>query len=122
VYDDGDAYNASVLDISDDDVAHAFFDGVRQVAALSLALQHPTIVSVPHSLLNAYKQVLSLGLSCNKYSFEKLDKVTFSFIHSFVAFNCDLFLRLSLNLMPPLQKYFVSLFFLFVCFAEKLKN
>jgi large subunit ribosomal protein LP0 len=74
-YDDGNAYDASVLDITDEMIADSFFQGTRRVAALSFSLNYPTIVNVPHSLINAYKKCLALGLSLNTYTWEKLDTV-----------------------------------------------
>jgi len=75
VYDKGDVYPADVLDISPADVAAAFSSGVREVAALCLALNYPTAASVPHSILDAYKNMLAVGLGCGSYSWENLDKV-----------------------------------------------
>jgi len=75
VYDDGNAYDASALDITMQDVANGFAFASRQVAAFSFALNRPTMTSVPHSTMNTYKKVLSLGLSLDKYSWENLDLV-----------------------------------------------
>lgn len=75
VYDDGNAYSAEVLDIEDSDVANAFFAGLRQVAALSLAVNYPTQASAPHSIMNAYKKCLSIGMAVDGYSWEHLDLV-----------------------------------------------
>jgi len=75
VYDDGNAYDASALDITMQDVANGFLAASRQVAAFSFALGRPTMTSVPHSTMNAYKKVLALGLSLEKYKWENLDLV-----------------------------------------------
>lgn len=75
VYDDGNAYSAEVLDIEDSDVANAFFAGLRQVACLSLAVNYPTIASAPHSIMNAYKKVLSIGFAVDGYTWDHLDLV-----------------------------------------------
>jgi len=75
VYDDGDAYDASALDVTMADVASGFLMGARQVAAFSYALNQPTAATVPHSTLNAYKKVLAFGLSLETYSWENLDLV-----------------------------------------------
>lgn len=72
VYDNGEAYDASVLDLTEDDIANFFFGGLRQVAALSFAIEYPTITMVPHAILNAYKKMLALGLSLDTYSWENL--------------------------------------------------
>jgi large subunit ribosomal protein LP0 len=75
VYEDGNAYDASALDITQQDVANGFLSGLRQVAALSFGINHPTLATVPHSTLNAYKKVLAFGLSLETYSWENLDLV-----------------------------------------------
>jgi len=72
VYEDGNAYDASALDITPQDVANGFLTGVRQVAGLCFGLEHPTIATVPHSTVNAYKKVLAFGLSLDAYSWENL--------------------------------------------------
>jgi len=75
VYEDGNAYDASALDITTQDVANGFLMGARQVAAFSYALNEPNMATVPHSTMNAYKKVLAFGLSLEKYSWENLDLV-----------------------------------------------
>jgi len=74
VYDEGSVYDASVLDMTDDDVLKKFQSGVRNVASLSLAIHYPTVASVPHSLVNGYKRVLSIGLG-TAYSFPKAEEM-----------------------------------------------
>lgn len=75
VYDKGEVYPADVLDISPSDVASAFNSAVREVAALCLALNYPTAASVPHSIMDAYKNMLAIGMACKNYSWENLEKV-----------------------------------------------
>jgi len=74
VYDAGSIYDASVLDLTDDDIVGKFRNGVRNVAALSLAIHYPTLASVPHNIINGYKRVLSIGLG-TAYSFPKLEEI-----------------------------------------------
>jgi len=75
VYSNGDVFPAAVLDISMGDIASAFNGAVREVAALCLALNYPTAASVPHSIMDAYKNILAVGLACKDYSWENLGKV-----------------------------------------------
>merc|ERR1719373_922714 len=76
VYDDGNAYAAEVLDIEDSDVCAAFMVGLTQVAMLSLAVNYPTLASVPHSCIGAYKDVVSLALALPaEYEWENLKHV-----------------------------------------------
>lgn len=75
VYDNGDVYPAAVLDLSDGDIAAAFTRATREVAALCLALNYPTAASVPHSIIDAYKNILAVGLACESYTWDNLEKV-----------------------------------------------
>merc|ERR1711879_1010898 len=75
VYSNGDVFPAAVLDISMGDIASAFNNAVREVAALCLALNYPTAASVPHSIMDAYKNMLAIGMACKNYSWENLEKV-----------------------------------------------
>jgi len=75
IYEEGQVIDASVLDITTDQIASSFYSGLRNVAALCFSLNYPSIVNVPHSLLNAYKDALSLGLELNTYSWDGLETV-----------------------------------------------
>jgi len=75
VYNNGDVFPADVLDISASDVACAFNAAVREIAALCMSLNYPTAASVPHSVMDAYKNMLAVGLGCKSYSWENLEKV-----------------------------------------------
>jgi len=75
VYDDGNVYGAAVLDITEADVALAFFTASNQIAALCLEIDFPVAVTVPHSIMGAYKNILSVGIACEKYTWDNLDLV-----------------------------------------------
>jgi len=75
VYSNGDVFPAAVLDISTSDIAVAFNSAVREVAALCMAINYPTAASVPHSIMDAYKNMLAVGLALKDYSWENLAKV-----------------------------------------------
>jgi len=72
VYENGNVYDASVLEMTDNDILTKFQTGVRKIASLSLALHYPTVASVPHSLINGYKRVLAIGLG-TEYTFPKAE-------------------------------------------------
>jgi len=74
VYENGVIYDASVMDLTEEIILGKFHSGVRNIAALSLALHYPTAASIPHSLINGYKRVLSIGLG-TEYSFPKAEEV-----------------------------------------------
>jgi len=73
IYDQGNVFPPDVLDVSTDELIDRFLTGVKTIAALSLALNYPTIVSVTHSLVNAYKNLLAIAL-VTEYSFEGAEK------------------------------------------------
>jgi len=74
VYDNGAVYPAAVLDLTDDDILKKFFRGVSNVAALSLQIGYPTVVSVPHSVSNAYKNLLAISVATD-YTFPGSEKI-----------------------------------------------
>jgi len=74
VYQNGSFYEASVLDLSDDDLLAKFFNGVNKAAALSLAVGIPTLASLPHSLANGFKKLLAISVMTD-YTFEEAKSV-----------------------------------------------
>jgi len=73
IYDQGNAFSPSVLDVDEKELVDRFLSGIKSIAALSLALQYPTIVSVTHSLVNSYKNLLGIALA-TEYTFEGAEK------------------------------------------------
>jgi len=74
VYKEGSVFDPSVLDISDEDVLHKFSFGIRQLAALSLQINVPTIAAVPHYFASAYKNILAISIATD-YTFERAEKI-----------------------------------------------
>jgi len=74
VYDEGSIYESSILDISEESLINSFMAGTKNVAALSLQIDFPTVASVPHSIVNGYKKVLGIALA-TEYSFPAADAV-----------------------------------------------
>jgi len=74
VFDNGAVYPSSVLDMTDDDILKKFFKGVNNVAALSLQIGHPTVVSVPHSVINGFKNLVAISLETS-YDFPAAEKI-----------------------------------------------
>lgn len=75
VFEDGNVYDAKVLDITDDDVIAKFNNGVTTIAAVSLQVGFPTEASVPHSIRNAYLKLMHIGLACEEFSFKEIDEL-----------------------------------------------
>jgi len=74
IYDRGNTFSPSVLDVDENELIDRFLSGIKTIAAISLALNYPTIVSVTHSLVNAYKNLLAISIATD-YSFEGSEKV-----------------------------------------------
>ena len=74
VYDKGAMFDVAVLDITDDDLAARFGAGLRNIAALGMSTKYPTVASVPHAIINAYKNVLSISIG-TEYTFKLAEKV-----------------------------------------------
>lgn len=74
IYDQGQVFEPSVLDVDAQELVDRFMTGIKTIAAISLALNYPTIVSVSHSLVNAYKNLIAISLATD-YTFEGSEKV-----------------------------------------------
>ncbi|KAI9634380.1 putative 60S acidic ribosomal protein P0 [Dioszegia hungarica] len=69
VYDNGAVFPPEILDIEEKTLLDGFMSGVKTIAAISLAINFPTIASVTHSLVNSYKNLLAVSLATD-YEFE----------------------------------------------------
>ncbi|KAL0573401.1 ribosomal protein P0 (A0) (L10E) [Marasmius crinis-equi] len=74
IYDQGNTFPPDVLDVDESELIGRFLSGINTIAAISLAINFPTIVSVSHSLVNAYKNLLAVSIT-TEYSFEGAEKV-----------------------------------------------
>jgi len=61
IYDDGSMLDPEILDITNEQLQASFMQGVARVAGLSLAINYPTIASAPHSIVNAFKNLLAVA-------------------------------------------------------------
>jgi len=74
IYDNGAIYEPSVLDITNDVYENLFLEGINKIASISLALNYPTKASIPHSLANAFKDLLSISIG-TEYVFKQAQPV-----------------------------------------------
>ena len=74
VYDNGAVFSPEILDIEEKTLLDGFTSGIKTIAAISLAINYPTIASVSHSLVNSYKNLLAVSLA-TEYEFEGSAKV-----------------------------------------------
>ncbi|KAI0783621.1 60S acidic ribosomal protein P0 [Abortiporus biennis] len=73
IFDAGNAFSPEVLDVSEKELLERFTSGITTIAAISLALNYPTVVSVIHSLINSYKNLIAVSLATD-YTFEGSEK------------------------------------------------
>jgi len=74
VYDSGSLFEPAVLEITDEDMQASVGAALANIAALSLATDYPTLASLPHSVINGYKNVLAIAVETD-YSFPLAEKV-----------------------------------------------
>jgi len=73
VYDSGTVFSPEILDITPDDLRNKFMAGVRNVAAVSLAIGYPTVASAPHSIVNGLKKLIAIACETD-ISFKAAEK------------------------------------------------
>merc|ERR1711937_332933 len=74
VYDSGSVFDPEILDITDADLLAKFQTGVRNVAAMSLAMNYPNVASVPHSIVNGMKNLLAIA-AATEITFKEAETV-----------------------------------------------
>jgi len=74
IYDDGSMLDPEILDITNDQLKASFMQGVARIAGLSLAINYPTVASAPHSIINAFKNLLAVA-AVTDIEFEEAKKL-----------------------------------------------
>lgn len=74
IFDNGTTFPPSVLDIEEDTLISHLLAGIRKIAALSLQLHYPTLASIPHSLINGFKNLLAISVA-TEYTFPASEKI-----------------------------------------------
>jgi len=74
IYDQGQTFDSSVLDIEESQLLGAFTSAITTIASISLAVNYPTLPSVMHSLVNSYKKVLAVVVETD-YSWEGIEEL-----------------------------------------------
>lgn len=75
IFDNGNVFSSEVLDIDESELIDRFLQGIKTIASISLALNYPTLVSVTHSLVNAYKNILAVSIA-TEYTFDGSEGVS----------------------------------------------
>jgi len=73
VYDGGSLFDAKVLDITDEVLAAKFGEALTALASICLVIGFPTMASVPHSIANAFKAIVSITIGLDSYTFDKAE-------------------------------------------------
>lgn len=59
--------------VQDEDMEASIAASIQNIAALCLAANYPTLASIPHSIINSYKDnVLALGVMLEEYTFPQV--------------------------------------------------
>lgn len=74
VYEDGQIFNADVLDITTESILTKFKLTISNMASISLASGYVTKPAVPHILANAFKNLAAVTFDSD-YSFKQADKL-----------------------------------------------
>lgn len=74
IYDDGQTFPPSVLDIEESQLLKAFSSAIQTITTISLALNYPTLPSVMHSIVNSYKKVLAVAVETD-YSWPEIEQL-----------------------------------------------
>jgi large subunit ribosomal protein LP0 len=74
VYDNGQVFPPSVLDIEEKQLLGVFSSAINTIATISLAANYPTLPSVIHSVINGYKKVISVALA-TEYSYPAIEEL-----------------------------------------------
>jgi len=61
VYDSGTIFEPKILDIKPEDLRVKFMEGISRLAAVCLFIDYPTMASVPHSIVNGFKNLLAVA-------------------------------------------------------------
>lgn len=73
MFEGGALFDPKVLDIKDEDLMASVAAAIANVAAASLELGHPTLASIPHSVVHGYKNVLAIAVETD-YDFPLAEK------------------------------------------------
>jgi len=74
VYDQGNTFPPSVLDIEESQLLKTFSSAITTIACISLAANFPTLPSVMHSVVNSYKKVLAVAVE-TEYGWPEIEEL-----------------------------------------------
>jgi len=74
IYDEGQVFEPSVLDIEEAQLLKAFSSAITTIATVSLAVNFPTLASIMHSVVNSYKNILAVAIGTD-YEWEGIEEL-----------------------------------------------
>ncbi|GMM30146.1 ribosomal protein P0 [Martiniozyma asiatica (nom. inval.)] len=74
VFDDGQIFPSSILDITDEELLSHFSSAVQNICQISLGSGYPTVAAVSHQIVNTYKNVLALSVATD-YTYEGSEQI-----------------------------------------------
>ena len=74
IYDQGQTFATSVLDIEESQLLKAFTSAINTIATISLAVNFPTLPSIMHSLVNGYKKVIAVAVE-TEYEWDSIHEL-----------------------------------------------
>jgi large subunit ribosomal protein LP0 len=74
VYDNGQVFNADILDISTESILKKFQTTITNMAAISLGSGFVTKPAIPHIIMNSFKNLAAVTFDSD-YSFKQADKM-----------------------------------------------
>jgi len=74
VYDDGAMYDPAVLDITEEVILASFSAGIKNIAAIVIETDTPSVASVPYSILLAFKNLLAIAAE-TEYTFPQAESM-----------------------------------------------
>jgi len=74
VYDNGTVFPSSILDIEESALIDNILVALKSIASISLTIGVPTAASVPHTIINGYKNILAIALA-TEASFEAAEQL-----------------------------------------------
>ena len=75
VYDDGSILAPEVMTMTPDDICEKFKSGVNNLISLSLNLGFANELSIPHMVINSFKNLAAISLS-TKYKLAALENLS----------------------------------------------
>lgn len=63
IYENGSTYSPDALDITEEEIMAGFMAATQKIAAMSLAVEIPTVASVPHIMANTIKSLIAMAIA-----------------------------------------------------------